>query len=167
MAEEDLTQISMGSMKVGISGLKAAIEEVRELAGRPDEEIAEALLARVRARNYIPMGAVEQYKWALLREFKRALGERVEEERGGGLSVKILGPGCASCRNLTSLVMAVLSELQLPADVEHVTDLREIAAHGVMSPPALIINGEVRAVGQMPGREALKKLLLDNAPPKP
>ena len=91
MPDEDLTQISLGKFRVGITGLKAAIEEVKSWRGRPEEEIAQALLARVKPRNYIPASAQEEYKRAFWREFKKALGEKVEEERSG-LSIKILGP---------------------------------------------------------------------------
>ena len=128
MPDEDLTQISLGRFRVGITGLKAAIEEAKSWRERPEEEIAQALFAAVKPRNYIPAAAQEEYKRAFLREFKKALGEQVEEERSG-LSIKILGPGCPSCDRLEQTVMAVLEELGLPAEVEHVRDVKEIAAY--------------------------------------
>ncbi|MFI5329441.1 MAG: thioredoxin family protein [Desulfobaccales bacterium] len=158
MPDEDITQISLGRFRVGITGLKAAIEEAKSWRERPEEEIAQALFAAVKPRNYIPASAQEDYKRAFLREFKKALGEKVEEERGG-LSIKILGPGCPSCDRLEQTVMAVLDELGLPGEVEHVRDMKEITALGVFGTPALLINDEVKAVGQVPDREALKKWL--------
>ncbi len=158
MLEEDITQISLGKFRVGITGLKAAIEELKSSQGRADAEIAQALFAKLQPRNYIPASSQEQYKKAFLREFKKALGEKVEEERSA-LSIKILGPGCPSCDRLEQTVMAVLVELDLPAAVEHVRDLKEIAALGVMGMPALLINDEVKAVGQMPTTAMLKKWL--------
>ena len=146
MPDEDLTQISLGKFRVGITGLKAAIEEVKSWRGRPEEEIAQALLARVKPRNYIPASAQEEYKRAFWREFKKALGEKVEEERSG-LSIKILGPGCPACERLEQTVMAVLAELGLPAEVEHVRDMKDITALGVFGTPALLINDDVKAVG--------------------
>jgi small redox-active disulfide protein 2 len=80
-----------------------------------------------------------------------------EEHRG--LSIKILGPGCAVCDRLEQTVMSVLAELNLPAEVEHVRDVREIAALGTMSTPALLINGEVKAVGTAPTKAMLKQWL--------
>ena len=162
MPDEDLTQISLGRFRVGITGLRAAIEEVKSWQGRPEEEIAQALLARVKPRNYIPVSAQEEYKGAFLREFKKALGEKVEEERSGQ-NIKILGPGCPACNQLEQTVMAVLAELGLPAEVEHVRDMKEITALGVFGTPALMINDEVKAVGQLPNREALKKWLQEGA----
>jgi hypothetical protein len=56
--------------------------------------------------------------------------------------------------------MGVLSELGLPAAVEHVRDVRQIAALGIMSTPAILINGEVKAMGTEPTRAMLKKWLM-------
>jgi small redox-active disulfide protein 2 len=145
---------------VGITGLKDAVEEVKALEGRPDEEIAQALFDKLKPRNYIPASAQEEYKKAFLKEFKKALGEKVVEERTG-LSIKILGPGCPSCERLEQTVMEVLVELGLPAEVEHVRDMKEITALGVFGTPALLINDEVKAVGQLPTKEALKKWLAE------
>jgi small redox-active disulfide protein 2 len=144
---------------VGITGLKAAVEEVKALRGRPDEEISQALFEKLKPRNYIPASAQEDYKKAFLREFKKALGEKVDEEKSG-LNIKILGPGCPSCERLEQTVMEVLMELDLPAAVEHVRDLKEITAQGVFGTPALLINDEVMAVGQAPPKEMLKKWLV-------
>ena len=160
MPDEDITQISLGRLRVGITGLKAAIEEVKSWQECPEEEIAQALLAAVQPRNYIPASAQEEYKRAFLREFKKALGEKVEEE-SSGLSIKILGPGCPSCDRLEQTVMAVLGELGLPGDVEHIRDVREIAAFGVLGAPALLINDEVKVVGQVPTTKMLKEWLLE------
>ena len=165
MPDGDITQISLGRFRVGITGLKAAIEEAKSWRGRPEEEIAQALLAAVKPRNYIPASAQEDYKRAFLREFKKALGEKVEEERSG-LSIKILGPGCPSCEQLEQTVMAVLGELGLMGDVEHVRDMKEITALGVFGTPALMINDKVKAVGNLPSRDLLKKWLQEAAAPQ-
>ena len=145
---------------MGITSLKEAIEEMKSWRGRPDAEIAQALFAKLKPKNYIPAPSQEEYKRAFLREFKKALGEKVMEERTG-LSIKILGPGCPSCERLEQTVMEVLVELGLPAEVDHVRDLKEITALGVFGTPALLINDEVKAVGSLPTREALKKWLKD------
>lgn len=162
MPDEDITQISLGKFRIGITGLKAAIEELKSWQGRPDAEIAQALLVKLKPRNYIPASTQEEYKRAFLREFKKALGEKVEEERTG-LSIKILGPGCPACEKLEQTVMAVLGELGLPAEVEHVRDLKEIKALGVFGTPTLLINDDVKAVGNLPSRDALKKWLQEAA----
>lgn len=165
MLDEDITQISLGKFRVGITGLKAAIEEVRSRQGRPDAEIAQALLEKLKHRNYIPDSAQDQYGKAFLREFKKALGEKVEEERSG-LNIIILGSGCPACDRLAQIVMQALMELDLPAEVEHVRDLQEMHDLGVFGAPALVINGEVKAVGQLPTKERLKQWLREMGPQK-
>ena len=162
MPDEDLTQISVGRFRVGITGLKAAIEELKSWQGRPEAEIAQALLARVKTRNYIPASAQKEYKRAFWREYQKALGEKVEEERSD-LSIKILGPGCPACERLEQTVMTVLAELDLPAEVEHIRDMKDITALGVFGTPALLINDDVKAVGTLPNRDALKKWLQEGA----
>jgi len=137
---------------------------MKPLKGRGEEEISQALMDRLRPRNYIPSSAREEYKKAFFREFQKAMGEKVEEERIG-LNIKILGPGCPSCDRLEQTVMEVLVELALPAEVEHVREMKDITALGVFRTPALMINDEVKAVGNPPAREALKKWLQDSAVP--
>lgn len=119
-------------------------------------------MAKLKPRNYIPASAQEEYQQAFLKAFKKALGEKVEEERSG-LNIKILGPGCPNCELLEQTVMAVLGELGLPAEVEHVRDLNEITALGVFGTPALLVNDDVKAVGNLPSRDALKKWLQEAA----
>ena len=86
------------------------------------------------------------------------MGEQVPDDQGG-LVVKILGPGCPSCDRLEQTVMAVLGELNLPAAIEHVRDLKEINALGVFGTPALIINNNLKAMGLVPSRDRLKTWL--------
>jgi hypothetical protein len=59
------------------------------------------------------------------------------------------------------MIMEILTELQLPAGVDHVTDMKEIARYRVMGAPALIINGKTLAVGSVPPRDRIKKWLLE------
>ena len=59
--------------------------------------------------------------------------------------------------------MAVMTEMDLAADIEHVNDPAEIGNYGVTGTPALIINGEVKAIGAMPKKPKLKALLSEAA----
>ena len=52
-----------------------------------------------------------------------------------------------------------MTEMNMPADLEHVTDITEIGSYGVMGTPALVINGEVKAVGSVPPKPKLRKWL--------
>jgi small redox-active disulfide protein 2 len=75
------------------------------------------------------------------------------------MDVKILGSGCVSCKNLEALTRTVLDELGLDAEIDKVTDPGEIAAWGVMSTPALVIDDEVVVSGRIPSPAQLKQLL--------
>ena len=55
--------------------------------------------------------------------------------------------------------MMALAEMGLPATVEHIRDVKEIAALGVVGVPALLINGEVKAVGSVPTKAMIKEWL--------
>jgi hypothetical protein len=79
------------------------------------------------------------------------------------LEIKVLGGGCPCCDDLEQDLMAVMTEMNLAADIEHVTDPAEIENYGVTGTPALVINGEVKAVGSMPKKTQLEALLSDAA----
>jgi small redox-active disulfide protein 2 len=63
--------------------------------------------------------------------------------------IKILGSGCKKCVSLTENTRAALASLGREAEVVKVTDFAEIAAHGVMSTPALAIDDKVVSVGKV------------------
>ena len=61
--------------------------------------------------------------------------------------VKILGYGCAKCRRLEANTREALKQLGVDAAVEHVTDFAEIAAYGVLTTPALVVDGKTVSCG--------------------
>ena len=79
------------------------------------------------------------------------------------MEIKVLGSGCPCCDDLEQDLMAVMTEMNLAADIEHVTDPAEIGNYKVTRTPALVINGKVKAVGTMPRKTQLKVLLGDAA----
>ncbi len=164
MAEKDITQIVVNKNRIGIVGLRAAAEAMAgPCAGMSDDEIRAELIRRLSEANYIPRKLTEDYGRALLREYKKILGMPVEEEEepSRGLVIRILGPGCARCEMMTQEVMGALSEMGVAANVEHVTDIREIVKYRVMGSPALVINGRVVSVGQVPDRGKIKKWIAE------
>lgn len=66
------------------------------------------------------------------------------------MKIKILGIGCAKCREAEKLTREAVAEAGVEADVEHVTDFKEIAGYGVFSTPAMVIDGKVVCVGKIP-----------------
>ena len=75
-------------------------------------------------------------------------------------SVKVLGSGCARCSALEAAVRAALAELGVDAAIEHVTDFMQIAAYGVMTTPALVVDGKVVSYGKVLSKEEVKTLII-------
>lgn len=73
--------------------------------------------------------------------------------------VLILGSGCANCNALERSVREAMAELGLQEEVGHVTDFGQIAAYGVMSTPALVVDGKVLSSGRVLNREQARELL--------
>jgi small redox-active disulfide protein 2 len=74
--------------------------------------------------------------------------------------IKILGSGCPSCQKLEQNVKKAIEELDLNnIQIEKVTDYEKMSAYGIMSVPALVIDEQVKAYGQVLTVEQIKKLL--------
>lgn len=80
-------------------------------------------------------------------------------------TIAVLGPGCANCTKLAALVDETLAELGRTDPVEKVTDYAEMARYGVMSTPALAVDGDVILAGRVPSRESLRDLLASHLSP--
>ena len=120
MEEKDYRLVLVGDTQVGLIGLKEIFEEMKSQRGKAESDLKQMLVEKVGKKNYIPHSVKEEYEKALFKEFKKFLGEKVEEERGGFLEVAILGPGCYSCNKLEQDVMAVLSETGIQAGLNHI-----------------------------------------------
>jgi 2-hydroxychromene-2-carboxylate isomerase len=57
--------------------------------------------------------------------------------------------------------MAVVGEMNMAADIEHVTDIAEIGSYGVFGTPAVVIDGQVKSVGKIPKKEDVKSWLAE------
>ena len=164
MSDDKVTRINVGGHATGIIGLQTILEDVaNEFAGRTDDEIKAELLNRLSHKNYISSRTRDVYSHAFLREFKKFVGEPFEDAEATGMEIKVLGPGCPRCEKLEQDLMVMMAELNIAAELEHVRDPIEIASYGVMGSPALIINGEVKAVGSVPPKNKLKEWLLEAA----
>ena len=83
---------------------------------------------------------------------KKEEAEPIEKKKSAvanSESVKVLGSGCAKCNELESNVKNALEELGMNTTIEHVTDFAQIAAYGVMSTPALVVDGKVVSYGKV------------------
>lgn len=164
MNEKDVTRVKIGQFGVGIAGIRQLMEEMAEsYAKKSDQQVGEFMLAELGKSNYIPSGARDEYRESFVREFRKFMGQPYKEESAGELEIKILGPGCPQCDQLEKIIMELLNELSLPANLEHVRDMKEIARYRVMSTPALLINGKVLAKGNVPAKDKIKKWVIDAA----
>lgn len=68
------------------------------------------------------------------------------------MQIKIFGPGCAKCHQTEDVVKAAVAESGAMAEVVKVSDMLEIAAAGVMSTPAVMVDGKIVSMGKVPGK---------------
>jgi small redox-active disulfide protein 2 len=75
------------------------------------------------------------------------------------MKLQILGKGCSKCELLTKHAEAAANALGLDYELEKVTDINTIIEAGVMSTPALVVDGVVKSAGKVLSAEEIKKLL--------
>ena len=73
--------------------------------------------------------------------------------------IKILGGGCARCKELYENALEAVKDLGIDAKVEEVKDLSQIASYGVVQTPALVVDGKVVSQGKVLSKEDIKKVL--------
>lgn len=76
-----------------------------------------------------------------------------------GATIKILGSGCAKCNKLEAATKLALEQLGMDTDIEHVTDFSRIASYGIMTTPALVVDGKVVAYGKVLKSEEVVEIL--------
>jgi small redox-active disulfide protein 2 len=77
------------------------------------------------------------------------------------MDIKILGPGCPRCGELERRAKNALTELNIAADVEKVSDIKKIMEYGILSTPGLVIDGKVKSSGRIPRPEEIKAWILE------
>ncbi len=75
------------------------------------------------------------------------------------MDIKVLGMGCARCRDLEQRARKALAETGLTAEVEKVDDIQKIMTYRIMATPALVIDGTVKSAGRIPSVEEIKNWL--------
>lgn len=74
-------------------------------------------------------------------------------------SIQILGPGCPKCRQLAANAHAAAQALGLEVQIEKVEQIQDILAFGVMSTPALVVDGQVRSAGKVLSADDIRIML--------
>lgn len=83
-----------------------------------------------------------------------------EKAKSCGAYVKVLGSGCAKCNALEAAAKEALAELGMDTSIDHVSDFSQIAAYGVMSTPALVVDGKVLSYGKVLKKDEIKAILI-------
>ncbi|PKK82388.1 MAG: thioredoxin family protein [candidate division Zixibacteria bacterium HGW-Zixibacteria-1] len=73
--------------------------------------------------------------------------------------ILILGTGCAKCNKLYDTAKKAVESLGVEHNLKKITDIQEIMKYGIAMTPALIIDGEVKAVGKVPSVDEIKNML--------
>ena len=74
-------------------------------------------------------------------------------------TIQVLGTGCKKCASLKEDVEAALKEANIEAEVQKIEDINEIVKFGVMSTPALAIDGDVKIVGKVASTAEILRIL--------
>lgn len=158
--KDGVGSLHIGNSRVGIIGLDFLLGEAKKRDFQDEEALAKFLLEGVKARNYVSSSFEDKYQRALLAEYKKFTGILDEEDiLEGILEIKILGSNCPRCQMLEQETMAAITEMDVPADLEHISDPGKIGEYGVMGTPALIVNKKVKSAGKVLKKEEIKRLL--------
>lgn len=90
---------------------------------------------------------------------EKSASEKTTVGNESASSVKVLGSGCAKCNDLEAATKEALEQLGMDSTIEHVTDFAQIAAYGVMTTPALVVDGKVVSYGKVLKTDEVVKLL--------
>jgi small redox-active disulfide protein 2 len=75
------------------------------------------------------------------------------------MDIKVLGTGCPKCKKLEQATIEAVAAAGVDATVSKVEDIMQIMQFGVMSTPALVVDGKVLVKGRVPGIDEIKKLI--------
>ena len=73
------------------------------------------------------------------------------------MNIKVLGVGCARCQELEKRTKAAVADLGVAADVQKVTEIKDIMAFKVMGTPALVVDDRVVSSGRVPSVAEIKE----------
>jgi len=75
------------------------------------------------------------------------------------MDIKVLGSGCSRCHKALEVVQKEVSDNDVDANIEYVTDIMKIMEYNIMSTPAIVVDGVVKLKGAVPSEADVKKLL--------
>ena len=75
------------------------------------------------------------------------------------MKIEVLGTGCPKCETLANNTQAAVAALGIEAEIVKVSGINEMTSRGIMLPPALIVDGEVKISGKVPTVDDIKSML--------
>jgi small redox-active disulfide protein 2 len=75
------------------------------------------------------------------------------------MKISVYGPGCARCKQTEKVVRLVVEAAGIPAEVEKVSDFQAMARLGVLSTPAVTVDGVLKCSGRIPGEDEVRSWL--------
>jgi len=75
------------------------------------------------------------------------------------MKIEVLGPGCPRCIKTEENVKRAVKELNIEAEVIHVSDIKRFMEYKIMMTPAIVVDGEVKVSGTVPTVEEVKGFL--------
>lgn len=76
------------------------------------------------------------------------------------LDIKVLGTGCASCKNTFALIERTAKDSNIAIQLSKVEAIEDIMQYGVATTPAVVIDGEVVHSGGVPNAKKVSQWLL-------
>jgi small redox-active disulfide protein 2 len=139
--------LKIGKTSVNLIGLGPAINACLEQK-MDASEATDSIFTAISKSNYVPASASERYRDAIHKEYQRRLsGDDISRDT---LEIRVFGSGCVTCDKLAAQIFDILGKYNLVADIEKIFDMDEIWRHGVLTTPALMINGKILCQGKMP-----------------
>lgn len=139
--------LKIGKTSIGLIGLDPAINKCLTQNMEP-VQATESIFKTIDKLNYVPQTAAKRYREAIRQEYNRRLsGEAIASDT---LEIRVFGSGCITCDKLASQIFDILGKFNLVADIEKIFEMDEIWRHGILTTPALMINGNIMCQGKMP-----------------
>lgn len=74
------------------------------------------------------------------------------------MEIKVLGTGCPKCKATYQTIEKVIRENNLDVQLTKVEDIMQILQAGIMTTPAVMVDGEIRLRGHVPSENEVRKL---------